>query len=275
MKETIEIGWLELSIGYGLFLIPLYLLWYFKTGLLKASVIACLRMTFQLLLVGYYLEFVFTLDNPFLNIAWLLVMTIIGATTITKRSGLNVKIFALPVFIALFSTVFFTNLYLLVAVVKPDNFFEARYLIPISGMMLGNSMRHNIVALSDFYQSLMNNKNYYYYLLANGATKQEALLPYWKNALKLAINPAIAQMAVMGLISLPGMMTGQILGGNLPNTAIRYQLLIIIAIFFLAVVSISLSIYISNYYVLNKDGTFKKKQFLTGKPKKKKGKQNH
>lgn len=272
MRETIEIGWIELSIGYALFLVPLYLLWYFKTGLFKASLIACCRMTVQLLLVGYYLEFIFVLDNVFVNIAWLLIMTVIGAVTIAQRSGLNKKIFALPVFIALFSTVLFINAYILLIVVKPEAFFEARYLIPISGMMLGNSMRHNIVALSDFYQSLLKNKNYYFYLLANGASRKEALLPYWKNSLKLAINPAIAQMAVMGLISLPGMMTGQILGGNLPNTAIRYQLLIIIAIFFLAVVSIFISIFISNFLVLNRDGTFKAKKILvsTGNLKKKK-----
>lgn len=272
MKEAIEIGWFQLFAGYALFLVPIYLLWYFKTGLLRASVIACLRMTLQLILVGYYLEFIFKWNNIILNILWLFIMTIIGASTISKRSGLNKRIFIVPIFVGLFTSVAIVNLYLLFAVIQPKALFDAQYLIPISGMLLGNSMRHNIVALTNFYDSFENGKSLYFYLLGNGASKLEALLPFWKSSLKLSINPAIAQMAVMGLISLPGMMTGQILGGNLPSTAIKYQILIILATFFLAVTSIAISISISNTLLLNSDGTLKGVKVFTSKTKK--GKKN-
>jgi putative ABC transport system permease protein len=142
--------------------------------------------------------------------------------------------------------------------VHHGHILDARYLIPVSGMILGNCMRTNIVALQSFYGDIETDRLLYRFALANGATRHEALLPYMKRALTLAFSPAIATLSVMGLISIPGMMTGQILGGSSPVVAIKYQIMIALAIYVTAVFSIYLSIRFSNRQVFDPYGNIRK-----------------
>jgi len=92
-------------------------------------------------------------------------------------------------------------------------------------------MNHNIVGLTTYFDGLTRNRNLYYFLLTNNNNKTAAVAPFIREALQKGLNPLIATMMVMGLISLPGMMTGQILGGSSPAIAIKYQIMIMLAIF--------------------------------------------
>ena len=89
MKEVINIDYLSLIFGYIILIIPFYILWYYKTGLVKDAAISFIRMTVQLLLVGFYLEFIFDLNNTWLNLLWVFIMTILATFTIIKRSELK------------------------------------------------------------------------------------------------------------------------------------------------------------------------------------------
>ena len=89
MDKVIDINYLELFMGYALMLIPVFILWYYKTGLVKDTIIATARMTVQLLLVGVYLEYIFKLNSVLVNVAWVLVMLVIATYTIIQRSGLK------------------------------------------------------------------------------------------------------------------------------------------------------------------------------------------
>lgn len=255
MNQTLDIHWLNLSLGYFLVLIPVFVLLRYQTGLVRDFLIAVLRMTLQLVFLGFYLEFMFALNNPWINLLWLLIMTAIAAQTISDRASLNFRLFIVPVFLSLFFTVVLIDAFFLGLVIRLDNLFEVRYLIPVSGMILGNCMRTNIVALQAFYGDLERDRLIYRFALANGATRHEALLPYMKKALALSFNPAIATLAVMGLISIPGMMTGQILGGSSPAGAIKYQIMIVLAIYVTSVLSIYLSILFANHRVFDRFDT--------------------
>jgi putative ABC transport system permease protein len=131
-------------------------------------------------------------------------------------------------------------------------------MIAIGGMLLGNSLRSNVVGLGDFYKSLQRDEQQYFYRLSLGATKFEALLPFAKQSFLAALNPTIATMATMGIVSLPGMMTGQILGGSVPLVAIKYQIAIMIAVLATSVLSIALSILTTARYSFQKNGMMKK-----------------
>ena len=126
-------------------------------------------------------------------------------------------------------------------------------------MMLGNSLKNIIIALDAYYKKLRNEKIFYQWQLANGATHKEALLPFIADALKTSFNPLIAGMAILGLISLPGTMTGQILAGNNPNIAVKYQIMLMITIFSSAILNVVLTIWLTNkqtfdgFYNLKKD----------------------
>lgn len=142
-------------------------------------------------------------------------------------------------------------------VVRPEKIFTARYFIPISGMILGNMLSANVIALNSFYGSLNRERQLYLYLLGNGASPSEALTPFMREALIKSFNPTIASMAVMGLIALPGTMTGQILGGSSPSVAIKYQIMLMITIFASSLISVLLTLWISRKKTFDKYGMTK------------------
>ncbi len=258
MGEVADIGYWKLFAGYALLIIPIWVLWYYKTGLVKDGIISIARMTVQLLLVGIYLEFIFDLESNWINFGWVFLMTIIAAYTVVKRSGLKLKIMFAPVFIAGVVSIAITDAYFLGFVVKLDNMFEARYFIPITGMLLGNTLKTIIIALTFYFKQLDTESDLYKWYLANGATRAEALTRFKREALKIAFNPVIAATAIVGLISLPGMMTGQILGGSSPNVAIKYQIMLMITVFSSSIISVILTLWISDKYVFDGMDNLKK-----------------
>jgi putative ABC transport system permease protein len=257
MSEITDISLLSLVLGYSVLLIPLAGLWYFRTGLLKDSLIGIFRMTLQLVFVALYLEFVFDLNDAWLNSLWLIGMIVVGVFTTIKRSGLNRKFFLLPLFTSGLISIVIIDLFFLGVIVRLDYFFDARYFIPISGMILGNSLNHNIVGMNAYFDGLVKNRDLYQFLLVNRNSQAVALAPFIRDALRKGLNPMIATMSVMGLISLPGMMTGQILGGSSPAIAIKYQIMIMLAIFTGCSLNLMLTILFSNRFAFDSYGSFR------------------
>jgi len=261
MEKVIDINYFELFIGYALLIIPVFVFWYYKTGLVKDTLFATIRMTVQLLLVGVYLEYIFEINSIWINVGWVLVMSLIGAYTIIQRSGLKYKLFIVPIVLSGLISIAVSDAYFLGFVVKLNNIFDARYFIPITGMLLGNTIKNVVISLNAYYKRIDDEQNMYRWYLANGATRKEALLPFMRHALKIAFNPLIATTAIMGLISLPGMMTGQILGGSNPNIAVKYQIMLLITIFSSAILNVVLAIVFSNRISFDKYGNLKKEIF--------------
>jgi len=258
MEQTLDIGYLNLFLGYLLIAIPVVIFYHFKTGLIKDSLTAVGRMTLQLLVVGLYLELLFEYNNPWINSLWWFVMVLIAAFTIVRRAYLTLRYFLIPLIISLIISLALIDAYFLGIIIRLDYFFDARYFIPISGILLGNCLKTNILALNTFYQKLHQEKTRYRYYLANGASRSEALRPFMREALKTAFNPLIASITVIGLISLPGMMTGQILGGSSPEVAIKYQIMLMLTIFVATLLSVVLTITLANRFVFDSLGNMKK-----------------
>lgn len=245
--DIIQLSWFQLAIGFIILLIPAAIFWWYKTGLNRQLVIATIRMTLQLLFVGYYLEYLFEYDNAWINTAWIMVMVVVADFATIDRSDLKAKRNLLvPIFFATFLGIILINLFFLELVIQLRTFLEAQYAIPITGMVLGNCLRSNVIGINDFYYNLKNNKERYQFYLASGATRAEALYPFFQSALKQSANPTLASMATIGLVSLPGMMTGQILSGSSPMTAIQYQIMIMLAIFSGTILSVFLAIKFCN-----------------------------
>jgi putative ABC transport system permease protein len=136
-------------------------------------------------------------------------------------------------------------------------------------MLLGNSLRGNIVGISTFYESIRKDARKYLYLLALGASQAEALLPYLRKSVQLALKPTLATMATMGIVALPGMMTGVILGGASPEVAIKYQIMIMIAIVVSTIISVVLTILMTMRVCFNRYGVLRRDIFLADNGKKK------
>lgn len=235
-------------------LIPITILMYFKTGMATTAMWATIRMTAQLLFVGFYLEIIFEVDDYRINLLWLIVMIAVAGFTIIKRSEVQSKYFMIPVLSGLFTGLGVTLVFLLIIILQLKNPMTARYLIPLAGMVLGNCLNTSIIGIRAWHHSLTKDKNLYIWYLACGANQTEALKPFIKKALQESFSPAIATMATMGLVALPGMMTGQILGGSNPVTAIKYQILIMISILTATVLTVTCSILISRFFFFDLAG---------------------
>ena|SRR5699024_3091868 len=248
--EIIDLSWWQLGLSFLILLLPAYILWKYRTGLNKKLLTASLRMVLQLLFVGYYLEYLFEYDNPWINTAWIIVMVAVADFATIDRSDLRRRWSLLvPIFFSTFLGIIVIDLFFLQAVIQLPTLLMAQYTIPITGMVLGNCLRSNVIGINAFYYSLSDHKERYQFYLACGASRNEALQPFISEALQKSANPTLASMATIGLVSLPGMMTGQILSGSSPLIAIKYQIMIMVAIFSGTILSVYLGLIFTNKMV--------------------------
>lgn len=238
----IDISLVRLAAGYLLLLIPLAIILWLRLPILGQTLKAVVRMTLQLLFVGFYLQVVFDLNNPWLTGAWVLIMVAIADASIARGCNLNFSKLAGGLFLALLAGTMIPLLFFMFVILDPQTPMGAQYVIPICGMILGNCLRADIIGINSFYTSLKSNEKVYQLALAQGACKKEALRPFIQEASQAALAPTVATIATIGLVSLPGMMTGVILGGGDPMTAIKYQIVIMIAIFAGTAITVILAI---------------------------------
>ncbi|MBN2111440.1 MAG: ABC transporter permease [Methanosarcinaceae archaeon] len=253
-----DISMLGLLFCFMLLLIPVGISHYLKLQLIGQTLESTFRMAVQLTLVGFFLTFVFDLNSAVLNIAWVMVMVMVASHTVLKNAELKMQSLIAPLAISFAITNLGMLLYFNGLIIDLKDVFEARYFIPIAGMVLGNSLRTNIVGINDFSGQIQRNENRYLSRLSLGAEKYEALMPYMRKSLRNALKPTLADMATIGIVFLPGMMTGQILGGSSPLLAIEYQITIMIAIYVTTVMNVVLGILILMYRGFDEYGMFKR-----------------
>ncbi len=201
-----------------------------KVGLIKELLVSTVRMGIQLALVGFYLTALFRLNHPAISIGYILLMMGVANYSVLKNTGLKQSMFFYT-FPATLISVGVVSIYFIALVFRPQPLYDARYLVPIVGMLLGNSMNRTIITFERFYSSVKDDESGYSALVAMGATVNEATAANLKVAYRAGLGPGLASLATMGIVSLPGMMTGQILGGSDPVVAIKYQIAITLAIY--------------------------------------------
>ncbi len=242
MDGIVDLGLGSMAAAYLLLIAPLAILLFLRVPILRESGIAVVRMTVQLLFVGFYLQVVFRLNRPLLNLAWLTVMVLVADGSIVRGCRLAPRRFALPLFLALLAGTALPVLVFVGPILRRPGILDAQYVIPIGGMILGNCLRADIIGLRQFYESIARAEKSHHLALAQGARLGEALRPWFREAIEAALRPTVATMATIGLVALPGMMTGVILGGGDPMTAIKYQIAIMIAIFAGTAITVFLAI---------------------------------
>lgn len=219
----------QFLIIYLLLLVILFLMKKSKVNQSKLLLLASIRMTFQLILAGFVLQFIFTNPNPLFTLIFLVIMVGFSIEQILKNyKYLNSK-FKLYISLSLsISGIFVLGFF--VIFVSGQSFFNPQYTIPLAGMIIGNAMTGINIGLKSFTDSLKNDNPRISTLLNLGVHPKDILKPLVNNSLETALIPTLNSMLGMGIIFLPGMMTGQILSGTLPTTAIMYQIAIMIAI---------------------------------------------
>lgn len=262
---TVEISIFALSLAFLLLIIPIIISLHFGLSIIKPILYSTGRMSFQLFLIGIFLKYLFEYNNLYLNILWFFVMITSAAITVVRSSSLKAGKVIFPVLITFTTVTFCVLFYINMFVIDLDNVFDARYLIVLGGMLLGNSLRGNIIGIGTFYTNIRKDSKRFLYTLSLGATRYEAAIPYLRESLELALKPTIAAMATMGIVALPGLMTGTILGGARPSVAIKYQIMIMIAILASNAISVLLNILMTLKICFNSYGVLKQDVFTVKK----------
>lgn len=200
----------------------------FRLGLERPLLLAALRMLAQLLIAGIVLKIVFQQGSPWLTALAALVMALAAGWEAQARQhrrlvgwsafGLGTGTLGLVGFLV--------ALYAMLAVVRPEPWYAPRYLIPILGMILGNAMSSVALVLDAMTERAARDRAGIEAQLALGATRYAAFNASMRAALRTGLMPVINAFAATGLVTLPGMMTGQIIAGADPIEAAKYQVII-------------------------------------------------
>ncbi len=231
MTETLSIETWRLAASYLFLVLLMIMSQLLKLGHGKEFLMATVRMTLQLVLAGYVLELVFSQQHLLVTLAIMLFMQIFALITIFGRVkgkiGIGLK---KVVALALFVGTSIPLAYFMIVVISAEPFYAPRYFIPIAGMTVGNSMTGITLGAERLARVFQTNRARIEEALMLGATPQEAVREFLSDTFSAAIIPTINAMLGMGIIFIPGMMSGQILAGASPLDAIKYQIVIMMGI---------------------------------------------
>lgn len=221
---------MRLIAGYGLVLIVLSLIRLKRIDLTKDLLVSVSRMTVQLIIMAFVLQVVFDLQIWYLVIAIEFIIFLMASQIVFNRVKVRTNNLMRNIFLSLVVGAGLILSVFIIVIVGQDPLYDPRYVIPLGGMIIGNSMNACAIAFERFHSLIKRDRKMILTLLSLGATYQESTSIQFKEALKAAFLPILITMSATGLVALPGMMTGQILSGSDPMTAVKYQITIMMAI---------------------------------------------
>jgi len=203
-----------------------------KLGLTRSLAIAAVRMAAQLLAIGFVLKFIFTTTSPWITLLAAAVMAAFASREVLHRQerqlaglwryGIGPSAMMAAGALAL--------IYALTLIIQPAPWYSPRFALPLFGMILGNSMTGMALGLNAVTSAITREKTAIEARLLLGLNRWEAMRPFAARAIRTGLTPVMNSMTASGVISLPGMMTGQILTGVPPVEAVKYQLMIMLLI---------------------------------------------
>lgn len=237
------LSYLNLLLGLLLLVIPGYLLYTYDRLTLPKAALAVVRMMVQLSVMGGLLWLLYRFNSVWLNLLWLLLLVVAAAFLMVSRTQIRSRILFLPACISMFVSVLAVSAYILFVVLRPESPMSAQWFVPVTGVLMAHVLMTNIHAVRTYFDSLRQDSQPYYTLLGNGASRLKALTPYFTRALKSMTVPAMASLSAMGLFVLPMLLSGFLMGGMPPVTAVTVFILLIIASITASVLSLALTIW--------------------------------
>lgn len=228
MGEFIQLDGGDLGWALGLMALAIALSYWQNLHLEGQLLLATGRTILQLLVVGYILEFIFALANPLAVIGIVLLMLTIAAIAANNRIGDGDNL--LLIWGAILVSTGLTVSYVLLSMIRPSIWYDPQYLIPLAGLILGNAMNSASLAGERLSSRIQSSRLEIETQLCLGATPKQAIASYRTEAIRASLIPTLNSMMVVGLVSLPGIFTGQVLSGIDPLNATSYQILILFMI---------------------------------------------
>ena len=237
------LSYLNLLLGLLLLVIPGYLLYTYDRLTLPKAALAVVRMMVQLSVMGGLLWLLYRFNSVWLNLLWLLLLVVAAAFLMVSRTQIRSRILFLPACISMFVSVLAVSAYILFVVLRPESPMSAQWFVPVTGVLMAHVLMTNIHAVRTYFDSLRQDSQPYYTLLGNGASRLKALTPYFTRALKSMTVPAMASLSAMGLFVLPMLLSGLLMGGMPPVTAVAVFIRLINSSITASVLSLALTIW--------------------------------
>ena len=228
----IELEVLDLLWALGLMAAAMGLSSWRRLGLTWNLAIATGRTVLQLFAVGYFLAAVFEWRNPWAVLVTLMIMLTIAAVVARNRISKKIARLLPLVWGCLLTSTALTLTYTSLLVIRPETWYEPRYVIPLSGIVLGNAMNAASISGERLVGSLQNSRLEIETHLSLGSTPDQAIEKYRREAVKAGLIPTLNAMMVVGVVTLPGIITGQLLSGVNPLNAAGYQMIIMFMLAF-------------------------------------------
>lgn len=230
---TPQIGWVGLAWTVLLIAIALVMSRTQRLGLEQRLLIGCVRTVIQLILIGYVLGWIIDVQNMWVVLAAMAFQLGMATWTAGGLQQPPLRGARLTAFIALAPSYLLVIVVLLALVVRPEPWWNPRVVLTLGGMILGNAMTGVALALNRFRSELGAHREIVQARVALGASWRIAVGEERRAAAHAAVLPTVTGLLTVGLVSLPGMMTGQIIAGAQPLQAVQYQ---IVVMFMLAAV---------------------------------------
>jgi putative ABC transport system permease protein len=232
MHDLIKPDFVALASVVGLMGIAIGLSAWEKLGLELNLALAVGRTILQLAVLGYFLEFIFAVNNGWAVLAILTVMLTIAAIVARNRITQKIPQILPLVWGSILISTALTLIYTNFLIIQPERWYEPQYAIPLGGMVIGNAMNAAAIAGERLVSSVNNNYLEIETFLSLGATPQQAIAQYRKEAIRAGLLPTINQMMIVGMATLPSIFTGQVLSGVNPRAAASNQILLMFMVAF-------------------------------------------
>jgi putative ABC transport system permease protein len=206
--------------------------WRLRLGIERRVLISAARSTVQLMLVGLVLKVLFAQTSlPLIGLMALVMLSVAGYEVMQRQKRRYRGVWGYGIgALSMFLSAFTVTLLALTVIIGVEPWYQPQYLIPLLGMLLGNTMSGIAIALDSLTRQAWDARGRIEARLLAGGTWDDAIAEVRRDALRSGLIPIINAMATAGMVSLPGMMTGQILAGSPPMEAAKYQLLIMFLI---------------------------------------------
>ncbi len=226
--NTILLTPMDVATAASLLVIDAGLSLWLKIGIHRQLFIAATRMVVQLVAIGYLLKLIFAMSSPVATLLLVLAMVLVAAREVAARpEHAFVGVFNIAIgFGAVGFATFVTVLLALTTAIRPQPWYEPHYAIPLAGIILGNALNSASLSLDSMLASVHRDRPGIEARLSLGSTFHEAIAPLIRESIRRGLLPIINQMSAAGIVTLPGIMTGQILAGLDPLEAVKYQILL-------------------------------------------------
>lgn len=207
------ISYLSMVLGLLLLLPGGYLIYAYDRLSWKKALTAVVRLLAQMAVIGSLLWGLYSYGSPWLALLWLALLVVAAAFLMVSRCHIRSRVLFAPACVAMFVSVLVVTAYVLLVVLQPQSPLSVRWTVPVMGLLMAHVLTTNIPAVRTYFDCLHQDSQAYFTVLGNGGRRRQALAPYVARALKSITVPTMANLSVMGLLVMPMLLSGLLIGG--------------------------------------------------------------